>query len=91
MIEPGPDGFNPEIHRCRHLLFQSTAGNAEDRREAANLGKNPGGDIFIHGQGRFGRGKGRTDWTWGCIAVTDEEIREIFSLVDVGTKITINP
>jgi murein L,D-transpeptidase YafK len=31
------------------------------------------------------------DWTNGCIAVTDAEIDEIFSIVDVPTKIIINP
>ncbi len=29
------------------------------------------------------------DWTNGCIAVTDSEIEEIFSLIEVPTKITI--
>lgn len=31
------------------------------------------------------------DWTSGCIAVTDEEIDEIFAMVDVPTKIIIKP
>lgn len=31
------------------------------------------------------------DWTNGCIAVTDEEIEEIYSLIDVPTKIVITP
>lgn len=31
------------------------------------------------------------DWTSGCIAVTDDEIDEIFTMVDVPTKITIKP
>lgn len=65
--------------------------NEFDRAEARALGKNPGGDIFIHGQGRLGQGKSGTDWTWGCIAVTDIEAQEIFALVDVGTPVTILP
>ena len=36
-------------------------------------------------------GLGNYDWTDGCIAVTDAEIDEIYSLVDVPTKIIINP
>jgi murein L,D-transpeptidase YafK len=36
-------------------------------------------------------GLGNYDWTNGCIAVTDSEIDEIYSLVDVPTKILINP
>lgn len=31
------------------------------------------------------------DWTNGCIAVSDEEMDEIFSLVTVKTKISIHP
>lgn len=36
-------------------------------------------------------GLGNYDWTNGCIAVTDEEIDEIFSMVEVPMKIIINP
>jgi murein L,D-transpeptidase YafK len=32
-----------------------------------------------------------SDWTNGCIAVTNEEIREIDQLIKVPTKIIINP
>ena len=31
------------------------------------------------------------DWTWGCIAVTNEAVAEIYQLVKVGTPIEINP
>ncbi|HEX4758945.1 MAG TPA: L,D-transpeptidase, partial [Terracidiphilus sp.] len=31
------------------------------------------------------------DWTLGCIAVTDEEIDEIWNLVPVGTPVNIRP
>jgi hypothetical protein len=31
------------------------------------------------------------DWTLGCIAVTDEEIDEVWSLVSVGTPVEIRP
>ncbi len=33
----------------------------------------------------------RFDWTSGCIAVTDDEITEIYDLIDVPTKIIIKP
>ena len=33
----------------------------------------------------------QTDWTQGCIAVTDEEMDEIWELVADGTPIEINP
>lgn len=44
-----------------------------------------GGEIYIHGGGSGG------DWTDGCVAVTDDEIREIFDAVSVGTQVTILP
>lgn len=42
-----------------------------------------GGEIYIHGGGSD------RDWTWGCIALTDGDIEEIYSVVNVGAKITI--
>ena len=64
--------------------------NERDRAEAATLGKSSGGDIFIHG-GSDRRKLGRNDWTWGCIAVPNREIEEIYSMVKNGTPIRINP
>ncbi|MBF9051193.1 L,D-transpeptidase family protein [Roseobacter sp. HKCCD9010] len=63
--------------------------NAEDRARAAELGESPGGDIFIHGTPRLFRGE--DDWTWGCIAVTNAEIRQIYAMVNNGTIIDIFP
>jgi len=65
--------------------------NARDIAEARALGKAPGGDIFIHGQGRWGRNRSGTDWTEGCIAITDDEMKEVFRLVQIGTPVTILP
>jgi len=31
------------------------------------------------------------DWTLGCVAVTDDEIDEIWKLVPVGTPVEIRP
>jgi murein L,D-transpeptidase YafK len=64
--------------------------NAADVARARSMGVNPGGDIFIHGEpvrGAWHRGK--DDWTAGCIAVTNAEIEEIWSMVPTGTQITI--
>jgi murein L,D-transpeptidase YafK len=44
-----------------------------------------GGTIYIHG-----RGAG-SDWTWGCVALEDEDIRELFNAISVGTPVTIEP
>ena len=63
--------------------------NDSDLAEAARLGKPAGGDIFIHGTPKLFRGK--DDWTWGCLSVTNREIEEIYSMVTVGTMIDLFP
>ncbi|SHH60300.1 L,D-transpeptidase family protein [Marivita hallyeonensis] len=62
----------------------------DDVQEAMSFAQSPGGDIFIHGRPWKYR-KGGRDWTWGCIAVTNREMREIYAMVKNGTPITINP
>ena len=44
-----------------------------------------GGDIYIHGNGAG------SDWTWGCVALENEDIRELFDAANVGTPIVIEP
>lgn len=44
-----------------------------------------GGDIYIHGRGAS------SDWTWGCVALEDSDIRELFDTVRVDTPVTILP
>lgn len=44
-----------------------------------------GGDIYIHGNGA------QSDWTWGCVALENEDIRELFGALTVGTPVTIQP
>jgi murein L,D-transpeptidase YafK len=80
-----------EYHMALHISYP----NASDRARARQLGVSPGGDILIHGlpngQGSIGKAHLQADWTWGCIAVTDEEIEEIWRLVPNGTPIEILP
>ena len=42
-----------------------------------------GGDIYIHGRGAS------SDWTWGCVALEDDNVREVFNSVPVGTPVRI--
>ena len=66
--------------------------NEEDVARANLLGQSPGGDIFIHGRPNDrGWRIGSRDWTAGCIAVTDREMREIYAMVQDGTPIRIMP
>jgi len=78
-----------------HLSLKLSYPSQEDQILAQKVGVNPGGDIMIHGLGAHVKAKGKwhvmRDWTLGCIALTDEEIEEIFNLADVGTKVQILP
>ncbi|WP_299152720.1 L,D-transpeptidase family protein [uncultured Tateyamaria sp.] len=72
-----------------HLSLGISYPNAQDRAEAAALGKPPGGDIFIHGESNPLKRK-RGDWTWGCVAVTNREMEDVYAMVRTGTPIQIN-
>ena len=70
-----------------HLSLGISYPNANDVADARERGIDPGGDIFIHGTPQ--RWVGQPDWTWGCIAVQNEQMNEIFAMVETGTKIFI--
>ncbi len=73
-----------------HLSIGIDYPNAEDVAYAKSIGKNPGGDIFIHGRPWKYR-KGGQDWTAGCIAVTNREIEDIYAMLKTGTVVSIYP
>jgi murein L,D-transpeptidase YafK len=64
--------------------------NTKDVAAAKALGKSAGGDIFIHGESDRKDTRG-TDWTWGCISVSDKEMLEIYRMVQLDTLISIVP
>jgi murein L,D-transpeptidase YafK len=78
-----------------HLSLRISYPDAADRTRAAAAGVSPGGDIFVHGLPNgydwLGAAHRARDWTDGCIAVTNAEIEEIWSLVAIGTPIEIRP
>ncbi len=80
-----------QFHKSIHISYP----NAHDRAAARRLGVSPGGDVFVHGlpngYGRVGAAHRLKDWTDGCVAVTDEEIEEIWKAVPDGTPIEIRP
>ena len=66
-----------------------------DAEIARTIGVHPGNWIMIHGlpNGRTAANVGhpQKNWTNGCIAVTNDEMLEIWQMVDVGTPINIKP
>jgi len=78
-----------------HLALHISYPNAADRAQARRRGVSPGGAIMIHGLPEAFASLGPlhrlSDWTDGCIAVTNEEIEEIWRLVPLGTPIEILP
>jgi murein L,D-transpeptidase YafK len=78
-----------------HLALHISYPNEKDKIRAKELGVSPGGDIMIHGIKNglswVGASHAEVDWTEGCIAVTDEEMEEIYKLVPNGTIVEIRP
>lgn len=76
-----------------HLSLGLDYPQPADRARAAAGGFDPGGDIMIHGQpnalpdGTIIKG----DWTAGCIAVSNAEMREIWAATTPETMVEIRP
>ena len=96
------DGRTPEglfrINRrndrsAYHLSLGLDYPQPEDRARAKAGGFDPGGDIMIHGQPNAVPDdmvlKG--DWTAGCIAVSNAEMREIWAATDSDTLVEVRP
>ena len=78
-----------------HLALHISYPNEDDKRRAQELGAPTGGDIMIHGIkngfGPLGSAHAEKDWTEGCIAVTNQEMEEIYKFVPNGTIVEIRP
>ena len=65
--------------------------NLQDARERAGRGERPpwgsflGGEIYIHGGGAD------TDWTAGCVALSDADAQTLYDTVPLGTAVDIVP
>ena len=92
------DWRNPQsaFYKSLHISYP----NERDKAKAAALGVSPGGDIMIHGSATTSQVNKlpslmeyfpRNDWTWGCVAVKNTDMDEIWLLVDNGTPIEIFP
>lgn len=87
-----PEGFyvvdkrNPNSEY--HLSVGISYPNAQDLAFAEAMGLPPGDDIFFHGTPRD-KPRG-TDWTAGCMAVSNREIEELYAMLRDGTPVWIN-
>ena len=92
------DWRNPKsaFYKSLHVSYP----NAKDQQNAQLLGVSTGGDIMIHGSATTKQVKvlpnlmryfPQKDWTWGCIAVRNIDIDEIWQLVNNSTVIEIHP
>jgi murein L,D-transpeptidase YafK len=87
------DSRNPQssFHLALHISYPSD----EDDRRASARGVSAGSDIMIHGirngRGWIGAFHRWSNWTAGCIALTDEEIEELWRVTPDGTTIEIRP
>jgi murein L,D-transpeptidase YafK len=82
---------NSDFHKNLGVSYPE----ADDIKRAHSLGKQTGGDIKIHGMknglGFVGKFHRWINWTAGCIAITDDEVDEMYAHTPVGTKIEIKP
>jgi len=79
------------FYKAIHISYP----NEMDLETARRRGVNPGGNIMIHGYPDDGSEPvdvaSSFNWTNGCIAVTNDAMDEIWSSVDPGTPIDIEP
>lgn len=87
------DWRNPQsrFYRSIHISYP----NQGDLQRAAAMGVDPGGSIMLHGVPDRYRDDQEfiisLNWTEGCIAVTNEDMDEIWALVADNTPIEIIP
>lgn len=83
------------VNSAYHKNLGISYPNEKDRANARRQGLSPGGDVKIHGlpvQPRYPKEDYLySDWTWGCIAVSDAEIDELFRFVTTRAAIYILP
>ena len=87
---------NSQFYKSLHISYP----NANDKAQARARGVSAGGDVMIHGSSNLPQGKPqqamydylpREDWTHGCVAVSNQDMDELWANVKNGTKIGIYP
>lgn len=72
-----------------HLSLGISYPNTDQVAQAAVVGQSAGGEIFFHGTPN--RNIGDDDWTAGCIAISNDEIEQLYAMVEDGTPVFILP
>lgn len=91
------DWRNPksQFYKSFHVSYP----NKMDKKQAQDRGVSPGGEIMVHGSSNKMKNIGErlyhyipnTDWTFGCIAISNAAIDELWLLMDDNTPIEIFP
>ena len=76
---------NSQYHLSLGISYPTT----EQVAAAAAIGLPAGGEIFFHGTPN--RNTRDDDWTAGCIAISNDEIEQVYSMVRDGTPVFILP
>lgn len=92
-----PEGIYPIVAHnpasAYHLSLRLGYPTPEQVAAARRAGINPGGDIMIHGlpngMGALGKGHLQSDWTLGCIALTNDEIEWLYHFTPDGAVVDI--
>ena len=85
------DRFNPRSRY--HLSVGISYPNEQDKAYAAQFGRSAGSDIMFHGRGPEGNvfAPKNRDWTAGCLALTDQEIEDVYAMLQPGIPVMIYP
>ena len=85
----------PNARSIAHMSMHISYPNADDRARASRMHQPAGGDIMIHGLPNgtppFKPNGRMDDWTFGCVALSDADMEEVYRMVPNGTPIDIVP
>jgi murein L,D-transpeptidase YafK len=78
-----------------YLALRLSYPSPKDITNAKKLNCKPGNNIMIHGLPKrfikLGRAHREVDWTHGCIAVNNQEMDQLWTMVSKGTTVEIRP
>lgn len=75
-----------------YMSLQISYPNKWDKVNAQHFNKNAGNYIMIHGEPNISKNKKYVkDWTNGCIALSNKDIKEVYNYVSLNTPIYIKP